>query len=116
MKDARSIFFGLERKHISNNTIKQLKRENGTLTSSNAEILEEQYNFYKKLYTKDDISEEFTQSYLDSITSLKCLKEEEKKMEGGLKEWECRNAAIGMKLNKAQTDCPQNSISLYGMK
>ena len=47
-------FFGLERKHISNNTIKQLKRENDTLTSSNVEILEEQYNFYKKLYTKDD--------------------------------------------------------------
>ena len=83
MKDARNIFFGLERKHISNNTIKQLKRENDTLISSNADILEEQYNFYKKLYTKDDISEEFTQSYLDSITSLKCLKEEENKQIGG---------------------------------
>ena len=45
-------FFGLERKHISNNTIKQLKRENDTLTSSNAEILEEQYNFYKKALYK----------------------------------------------------------------
>ena len=41
-------FVGLERKHISNNSIKQLKRENDTPTSSNAEILEEQYNFYKK--------------------------------------------------------------------
>ena len=31
-----------------------------------------------------------------------CLKEEEKnKLEGGLKEWECRNASIGIELNKS---------------
>ena len=46
-------FCSLERKHNMNNTIKQLKRQDGTITLTNAEILEEQYNFYEKLYTKD---------------------------------------------------------------
>ena len=41
-------FYNLERKNYSNNTIKQLKKENGSHTTSNKEILNEQYKFYKK--------------------------------------------------------------------
>ena len=70
--------FSLERKHNINNTIKQLKREDCTLASTNAEILEEQYKFYEKLYTKDNISEECTKNYLDNITNHKSLHKEEK--------------------------------------
>ena len=39
-------FFNLERKHNVSNTIRQLKKDDGNLTSTNAEILDEQYNFF----------------------------------------------------------------------
>ena len=95
-------FFSLERKHNINNTIKQLKREDRTLTSTNAEILEEQYKFYEKLYPKDNILDECTKNYLDKITNHKSLQEEEKHtLEGNLKDWECRNATLNMKSNKS---------------
>ena len=44
-------FYSREKKHISNNATKQLKRENGKCTTSDREMLEEQHNYYKKLYT-----------------------------------------------------------------
>ena len=95
-------FFSLERKHNMNNTIKQLKRQDGTITSTNAEILEEQYNFYEKLYTKDNISKECIKNYLKNTKNHTCLKDEDKdSLEGCLKDWECKNAILSMKLNKS---------------
>ena len=95
-------FFNLERKHNVSNTIRQLKKDDGNLTSTNAEILDEQYNFYRKLYTKDNIREECTKTYLNNITNHKSLKEDEKlSLEGKLKDWECRNAILNMKINKS---------------
>ena len=41
-------FYSLEKKNYSNNTIKQLKKENGTFTSNNKEILEEENVFLQK--------------------------------------------------------------------
>ena len=45
-------FFSLEKQHYANNTIKQLKKDNGTYTTSDREILEEQHKFYKKIIRK----------------------------------------------------------------
>ena len=67
-------FFSLERKHNMNNIIKQLKRQDGTITSTNAKILEEQYTFYKKLYTKDHISKECVKNYLENTKKSYMLK------------------------------------------
>lgn len=95
-------FFNLEKQHCSNNTIKQLKRENGTYTTSDREILEEQHKYYKNLYDSENISEESMNSHLKNIKMLNTLSEQEAKLlEGTIKEDECKNAIDSMKLNKS---------------
>ena len=95
-------FFNLEKKNVSNNTIKQLKKSNGEYVSTNNEILEEQYNFYNKLYESDNISEDNIKQYLNKINDLKTLDEQEANLlEGEITESECKNALKNMKLNKS---------------
>ena len=86
-------FYNLERKNYSNNTIKQLKKENGSHTTSNKEILNEQYKLYNKLYEKDSISEESIKYHLTPIENLNILNEEEMcTLEGEISEKECEIA------------------------
>ena len=72
-------FFNLEKKNISNNTIKELKTKEGVCVTSNKEILDE-YKFYNQLYEADNIAEENIQSYLSKINDLNMLNEHEAKL------------------------------------
>ena len=95
-------FYSLEKKNYSNNTIKQLKKENGTFTSNNKEILEEEYAFYKNLYKADDIPKEDIKTYLRDTGNINILYEHEANtLEGIISETECQNALRNMKLNKS---------------
>ena len=95
-------FYNPERKNYSNNNIKQLKKENGSHTTNNKEILNEQYKFYNKLYEKDSISEESIKNYLNPIENLNILNEEEMcTLEGEISEKECEIAIKSIKLNKS---------------
>ena len=95
-------FFNLEKKNASNNTIKQLKKSNGEYVSTNKEILEEQFNFYKTLYESDNISENNIKQYLSKINNLNTLNEQEANiLEGEISETECKDALKNMKLNKS---------------
>ena len=95
-------FFNLEKKNASNNTIKQLKKSNGEYVSTNKEILEEQFNFYKPLYESDNISENNIKQYLSKINNLNTLNEQEANiLEGEISETECKDALKNMKLNKS---------------
>ena len=81
----------MERKNFSNNNIKQLKRENGTYTTSNMEILKEQYDYYQKLYGSDSIAEDHIKTYLRDTDNLNILNEQEsKQLEGEITEYECK--------------------------
>ena len=92
----------MEKKNYSNNTIKQLKKENGTFTSNNKEILEEEYAFYKNLYKADDIPKEDIKTYLRDTGNVNILNEHEANtLEGIISETECQNALRNMKLNKS---------------
>ena len=95
-------FFNLEKKNISNNTIKELKTKDGVYVNSNKEILEEQYKFYNQLYEADNINEENIKKYLSNINNLNILNENEVKLlEGEISENECKIALKNMKLNKS---------------
>ena len=72
-------FFNLEKKNISNNTIKELKTKEGVCVTSNKEILDE-YKFYNQLYEADNIAEENIQSHLSKINDLNMLNEHEAKL------------------------------------
>ena len=92
-------FYNLEKKNIS---IKQLKNENGDYATSNKDILEEQYTFYKKLYESDNISENNVRNYLNKINNLNKLSEQEAELlVGKITEIECKHAIKNIKLNKS---------------
>ena len=42
-------------------------------TSNNKEILEEQYNFYRNLYTADNISKDEIKTYLQDTENINIL-------------------------------------------
>ena len=62
---------------FSDNTIKQLKTENGTNVTSNKEILQEQFAYFKKLYQENSIPEENIANYLDEVKITKYLNDNE---------------------------------------
>ena len=95
-------FYNLEKKNSSNNTIKELKTQNGDYVTSNKEILAEQYKFYDKLYESDNISEDNIKTYLSKIDNINKLNEQEAKLlEGEITELECKDALKNMKTNKS---------------
>ena len=83
---------------IQSNNLKQ-KMVHAT---SNKEILEEQYNFYKQLYERDPIPEENIANYLNDINITNTLNADEAiLLEGEIKEQECFSAIKNMKSNKS---------------
>lgn len=81
--------------------MRQLKKEDGTFTTSDTEILEEQYKYYRNLYKKENISEISTKTYLQNIDNINCLDVKESlSLEGNIQESECKEAIDKMKFNK----------------
>ena len=74
------VFFNLEKQNASLNTIKQLKQADGSYTTSETEILDEEYNYYKKLYKSDNISEVDVNKYLNDTVGLQTLNQKQKKI------------------------------------
>lgn len=95
-------FYSLEKQHITTNNIKLLKKDDGSYTKSESEILEEQHHYYEKLYKKDDITENCIKNYLKNTKITHTLNENEKNtLEGEITEYECKEAINAMKLNKS---------------
>ena len=102
MKNLQNTFTTWKKKNSSNNTIKELKTQNGDYVTSNKGILAEQYKFYHKLYESDNISENNIKKYLSKIDNINKLNEEEAKLlEGEITEFECKDALKNMKANKS---------------
>ena len=95
-------FFNLEKQNASLNTIKQLKTADGSYTTSETEILDEEYNYYKNFYKSDNISEVDVNKYLNDTEGLQTLNQKEKDLLGGkISECECVEAIKCMKINKS---------------
>ena len=95
-------FFNLEKENISKSTIKKLKREDGTYTKSETDIIEEGFSFYKTLYTKENIDEQDIKKYLETSDTTTMLNDIEKEgLEGKISLKECEEALKNMKNNKS---------------
>ena len=95
-------FNGLEQKNIANNKIRQLTKDDGNFTTSDTEILEEEYKYYQSLYAKENITDNSIKSYLQNIDNINTLSEvEANALEGELTDTECLAAINDMKTNKS---------------
>ena len=101
-KKVLNIFFNLEKEHYTKNTIKKLKKNDGSYTKTDREIIEEGFQFYKSLYSKEEVNENNIKSYLQEIDNLKILNENDQTcLEGKLTIEECEEALKNMKNNKS---------------
>ena len=93
-------FANLERKQAERKTINKLNID-GKLVTGIKPILQEEVNYYKKLYTKDEtLQPEIKHIFLND--TLKTLNEDEKKTcEGLITIYECENALREMNNNKS---------------
>ena len=104
MKKNTKYFHNLEKCNRSTNTVKQLKKEDGSFTISESEIIEEEYKFYKELYKKDIAfySDSNLKEYLKDTHNLHTLDENDNELlEGEITEHECEAAIKSMKANKS---------------
>ena len=85
-KKSTKYFLNLEKKRVTTNTIKSLQKNDGTFTQSDIKILNEQHNFYSKLYEEKKTNEDIHEQIL---------------LEGEIRETECKDAMCKMKLNKS---------------
>ena len=101
-ENCTQFFYGLEQKNIANNTIRQLKKDDGNVNPSDTEILEVEYKNYQSLYEKGNITDNSIKSYLQNIDNINTLSEvEANALEGELTDTECLAAINGMKTNKS---------------
>ena len=95
-------FFNLEKQNISKNTIRKLKKEDGSLTHSDADIMDEGYKFYENLYKNDNITDQEIKTYLQNASHPKTLSDDESNsLEGKIAMQECELALQAMKSNKS---------------
>ena len=95
-------FFNLEKQNKAKNTIKKLKKEDGSLTHTDADIIEEGYKFYENLYMKENIPDQEIKTYLEESSQPKVLNVDEAKcLEGKITLQECEIALKSMKINKS---------------
>ncbi len=73
-------FFNLEKSRQSSNVIRHLKDSDGNIKSTDGEILEIAGEFYQKLYSSKNITNEKISEYLDNIDLDKKLTNAEKMM------------------------------------
>ena len=94
-RNQQNIFFNLEKSNSVNNTIFSLKKEDGSYTTSDTEILQEQYIYYQKLYTEDNIPENDIYEYIEPQGVAKTLNNDERQsLEGRISEVECEEAIM----------------------
>jgi len=95
-------FLNLENKHQKSNLIAELTNSNGGKVSSTQELLDETYNFYTKLYSRNTNSTKNTHDYLDNINFPIVLDVSEKQScEGYVSHAECTEVVKNLKKNKS---------------
>ena len=95
-------FFNLEKENIAKHNIKKLKRDDGTYTNTETDIIEEGFLFYKTLYTKENTDIKEIKTYLETSNTSTMLDDREKEsLEGKITHIECETALKNMKNNKS---------------
>ena len=95
-------FFNLEKQNITKNTIKKLKKADGSIIHKDRDIIEEGRQFYEDLYKEEDISDQEIKNYLDKSCHSKTLNEiQSNNLEGKITVKECETAIKSMKSNKS---------------
>ena len=92
---------GLKKNNAKRKHIITILKSNGKLTSDNDEILKEQVNFYKKVYTNKEIPENNITEYLQKTIVTKRSRDDYLKCEGLISVEELTNAIFKMQLNKS---------------
>ena len=93
-------FLQLEKRNFKTKSIKCLKTESKTLTDP-TQILQEQYRFYKQLYTKDDSQQCMNQCSLLNLNIPKLSAEDKNKCDDVLTMDECTSALKELPNNKS---------------
>jgi len=100
-----SFFLSLEKRHQISNSICSVEKDDGSVTTDTTDIIGETRSFYERLYTSKRISQEDIDRYLQNITPIKLLSEEEAGLcEGDITEAECLKALNKMKPGKSPGD------------
>jgi exonuclease III len=102
---ASKYFMKMESQQGEKQSIKNILREDGSITSDQTEILEEQYSFYKKLYNKKDeelegeLEEEW--NHLFKLNSNKVDEDDHPEMVKRIEEEEIRRIIAGSPNDKS---------------
>ena len=95
-------FLGLEKQQQKKQTIYNLKRDNGTVTSNQGEILEMEQSFFEKLYTSKNIQSVKIENYINNTdVPNKLTNEQSNQCDGLITYEEAKNSIFSMKLNKS---------------
>ena len=96
-------FLGLEKRHHNNKTIKILRLADGSLISTDCEILEEAQRFYRSLYSSCIASQvnEYDDLFFSAGENIKVAEHEQGECEGPLTESECFASLKTMTSNKS---------------
>ena len=94
-------FYNLEKQNYEKKTMTKLKRSNGTFTSDQFQILREQMDYYKRLYTSDKQPENLNDSESAFSENIAPLDDTDKLMcEGKVSAEECLKALNDFKNEK----------------
>ena len=93
-----SYFFKLEKYNYTKKNRHRLERQDGSITSNPKEILDIQYEFYKKLYAKRDIK--IDEDYLSNLELLTISDETKEQLEQNITMTELQKAIKDMDIDK----------------
>ena len=97
-----SYFLRLEKHHQSSNVIKGLKNRNNEIIYGSEKSLTVMRDFYKNLYSSQDVSHDKINRYFSKIESVLTLsKEQQTGCEGQISMQDCEEALKKMKKNKS---------------
>ena len=100
-----SFFLSLEKRNQINNSIYSVEKDDGSVITDTTDMINETRNFYERLYTSEGISQEDINRYLQNVTAITALSEEEAILcEGDITESECLEALNKMKPGKSPGD------------
>ena len=109
-------FYGLEKRNFEKKTTTKLKLPNGSFTTDQSEILQEQMHFYKVLCTSNNHESSIANNDLPLFTENITPLENADKLscEGKVTQAECLKALkdLKMKNHRGQTDYKQNFINI----
>jgi len=94
-------FLGLEKHRQSHNVIKQVKKSNGQLTSSDSDILLEITEYYSRLYKSENVNEKEINEYVSNCNTKQLSENDKELCEQEITLDEICNAIDSVKENKS---------------